>query len=134
MNRKKLISAVEQSCAERGYSFSVLDSQALSAQTPSLPAAVLENPTFLSIVGRSHGRITYKVRLSLFKRAAKLSAAQLSDLLSGLEGELLDIFTALSTTSDIAVVEKLTIEPVTRAAIGRGEVGVRAQAEVEIIF
>ena len=134
MNRKKLISAVQSICQSKGYSFRALDAEAMPAQSPALPAAVMLHPKFESMTGRNHGRITYKMTLYLFERIDKLSPEQRVESIVQMEENMLDIFTQLSDSKDVAQVDSLSIEHTVHSAIGRGECGVKAVAQVEIIF
>ena len=134
MNRKKLISAVQQICSNYGYSFRVVDAQSLSAQSPALPAAVLETPEFQKMEGRSRGRITYKVVLHLFEKGAKLSPEKQAEQLSQMESDMLGIFMQLSENEDVALVEDLQIDSAAHLKLGRAELSMTATAEVVIIF
>lgn len=134
MNRLKLISAVQQSAMLYGYNFRTLASDALAAQSPQMPAALLCEPKFQSIVGRNHGRITYQITLHLLNSGKRLSPEQRSQGLSTLQQHALQIFTTLSEHSEVAVVRELVITPTANTIVGRGEVGVEATALVETIF
>lgn len=134
MTRKNLISAVQQICSDCGYNFRTLDKDHLPAQTPQLPAAVLIPPNFRSISGRNHGRITYAVTLYLFRSGAHLTPEQQAELMEQLESEALEIFSQLSVVESVATVDNLTLSPQIHSRIGRAEVSLKADAEVEIIF
>ena len=134
MNRRKLVSAVQAICGSMGYEFRALDSSALSASCQSMPAAVLIQPKFQSIEGRNHGRITYRTTLYLLKPGSRLSSAEQSDVLAQMEEDMLDIFSKLSENKSVALVDKLQMEYSIHSVLGRGEIGLKANAEVEIIF
>ena len=134
MNRRKLVSAVQAICGSMGYEFRALDSSALSASCQSMPAAVLIQPKFQSSEGRNHGRITYRTTLYLLKPGSRLSSAEQSDVLAQMEEDMLDIFSKLSENKSVALVDKLQMEHSIHSVLGRGEIGLKANAEVEIIF
>ena len=134
MNRKKLISAVQAICGSMGYEFRALDSSALSSGCQQMPAAVLIQPKFQSIEGRNHGRITYQTTLYLFKSGSRLSPAEQTELLAQMEEEMWEIFSKLSENKSVALVDKLQMEHSMHSMLGRGEIGLKANAEVEIIF
>ena len=134
MNRLKLISAVQQSAMLYGYNFRTLASDALAAQSPQMPAALLCEPKFHSIVGRNHGRITYQITLHLLSCGKGLNPEQRSERLSTLQQHVLQIFSHMSESSDVAIVRELVILPTANTIVGRGEIGVEATALVETIF
>lgn len=134
MDRVKLISAVQQCCGKSGYSFRTLGTGYISAQAPKMAAALLEEPVFLSIEGRNHGRITYSVVLHLLDKGMRNSPEQLSQQISRMESDMLEVMSQLSKCKDIAQVSNLNITPATHTVLGRGEIGVTARAEVEVIF
>lgn len=134
MNRKRLILAVQEICGSMGYEFRVLDSSALSTGCAAMPAAVLIQPQFHAITGRNHGRISYKATLYLFNRGSRLSSEQRGELLAQMESDMLEIFSQLSENKYVAVVDKLQMEHSLHTALGKGEIGLKATAEVEIIF
>lgn len=134
MNRKKIISAVQQICDERELAFRVVDRDSLSAHTPALPAAVLVTPEFERIEGRSRGRITYKVEMYLFEKGMHNSPEQQAEQLAQMESIMLDIFTQLSENENVALVDKLQMDAVTSRLLARAEIGLKATAEVVVIF
>jgi hypothetical protein len=134
MNRKKLISAVQEICLAKGYAFCVLDSAQLPVHTPPMPAAVLIHPTFRSIEGRNHGRITYRVTLYLFEQGARLQPSETCEKVVALESVMLDIFSQLSENESVAVVDNLQMEQMQNVKLGRKEVALTATADVEVIF
>ena len=134
MNRKNFVSAVQGICGSMGYEFRVTDSSALSAKSMAMPAAVLIEPKFHSIEGRNHGRITYRVTLYLFSRGSRLSEEERGNLLAQMESDMLEIFLQLSENKDVAVVENLQMDHSLHSVLGRGELGLKATAEVEVIF
>lgn len=134
MNRKKLISAVQAICSSMGYEFRVLDSAALSTGCQQMPAAALIQPKFYFIEGRNHGRIAYQITLYLFDRGSRLSAEELNEKIAQMEDDMLEIFFQLSENKSVALVDKLQMEHALHLALGRGEIGLKATAEVEIIF
>ena len=134
MNRRKLISAVQGICNAKGYEFRVLDSSALSAQSPSMPAAVLIEPKFQSIEGRKHGKITYRTTLYLFESGARSMPEEVSEKIAQMERQMLDIFMQLSESEYVAVVDNLQMEPALHSRLGRAEIGLKAVADVVVIF
>lgn len=134
MDRVKLISAVQQCCDKSGYSFRVLGVGYLAAQAPKMAAALLEEPIFLRIEGRNHGRITYSVVLHLLDKGMRNSPEKLSEQIAKMESDMLEIMSQLSVCESIAQVSELNISPTAHTVLGRGEVGVTARAEVEVIF
>ena len=134
MNRKKLISAVQAICGSMGYEFRTLDSSALSASCQPMPAAVLIQPKFYAMEGLKHGRITYRTTLYLFKQGSRLSPVEQSEMLAQMESDMLEIFSRLSEDKSVALVDKLQMEHSVHSVLGRGEVSLKATAEVEIIF
>ena len=134
MNRKRLISAVQEICSSMGYEFRVLDSAALSSMSSAMPAAVLIQPKFHSIEGRNHGRIVYRVILNLFDHGSRLSSEQLCERVAEMESDMLDIFSQLSENKDVALVDNLQMEQSMHSQLGRGALCLKATAEVEVIF
>lgn len=134
MNRRKLISAVQGICNAKGYEFRVLDSSALSAQSPSMPAAVLIEPKFQKIEGRKHGKITYRIVLYLFENGARLAPETVSEKIVQMENNMLEMFMQLSESEPIAVVDNLQMEPALHSRLGRAEIGLKAVADVVVIF
>lgn len=134
MNREKLISAVQQCCDLSGYNFRALGAHYIPAQAPKMAAALLEEPQFLRIEGRNHGRITYSLRLHLLDKGMRNPPEQQNQQLSEIESDMLGIMSQLSQCDDIALISELTITPTVHTLLGRGEVGVTATAEVVVIF
>ncbi|MBQ9137082.1 MAG: hypothetical protein IJX65_00410 [Alistipes sp.] len=134
MNRKTLISAVEQSCALSGYNFATLTAESIAAHPPHFPVALLAEPKFQSITGRHHGRITYALTLHLLVQGAYLPPEQRREALSTLQSHALEIFSNLSTHPQVALVQELTINPTAHTLLNKGELGITCQAEVEVIF
>ncbi|MBR5886302.1 MAG: hypothetical protein IKY93_06580 [Alistipes sp.] len=134
MNRRKLISAVQGICNAKGYEFRVLDSSALSAQSPSMPAAVLIEPKFQKIEGRKHGKITYRIVLYLFENGARLAPETVSEKIVQMENNMLEMFMQLSESEPIAVVDNLQMEHALQSKLGRAEIALKATADVVVIF
>ena len=134
MNRKRLISAVQEICSSKGYEFRVLDSAALSSMSSAMPAAVLIQPKFHSIEGHNHGHITYKVKLSLLREGRKLSPEERASAVAFMEQSLLDIVEALSDTPLVAAVEELTISACSPRSTPHGAIGACATAQIVTIF
>ena len=99
-----------------------------------MAAALLEEPQFLRIEGRNHGRITYSLVLHLLDKGMRSSPEHLSQLIAKMEGDMLSIMSQLSVCEGVAQVSELNISPAAHTVLGRGEVGVTARAEVEVIF
>ena len=134
MNRRKLISAVQGICNAKGYEFRVLDSSALSAQSPSMPAAVLIEPKFQKIEGRKHGKITYRIVLYLFENGARLAPETVSEKIVQMENNMLEMFMQLSESEPIAVVDNLQMEHALQSKLGRAEIALKSTADVVVIF
>lgn len=134
MNRSTLISAVQQCCTLCGYNSRTLGIQNLTAQAPQFPAALICEPTFQSIEGRNHGKIVYGLQIYLLDAGIHLSPEQRSQLIANIESNLLEILSQLSEHEKIACIDELTIEPIARAVVGLGEVGVVAKCMVTTIF
>jgi hypothetical protein len=134
MNRAFLCSAIEGLVSARGYNFQLNDDTHYPATVCRYPAAFMAQPEFLSLEGRQHGRITYKLSLKLAQQGAKLTPTERNALLDSMEKEMLNLFVDLSTTEKIAVVENLSISPSPEAIDSHGAITLKAKAHVTTIF
>ena len=134
MNRAFLCSAIEGLVSARGYNFQLDDDTHYPTSVCRYPAAFMAQPEFLSLEGRHHGRITYKLSLRLAQQGAKLTQTERNALLDRMEQEAMELFVALSKERCVAVVDKLSIVPCTEAVDIHGAVAIEAKAQVTTIF
>lgn len=134
MNRAILCSAIEGVVSTYGYDFTLNDDAYYPAAVCRYPAAYMSQPEFVSLEGRKHGRITYKVSLHFARLGAKLSPKERSGLLAEMEEQITGLFVDLSRHQRIAIVRDLTIKPLAGAIDLHGAVAMVAEAYVETIF
>ena len=134
MNRAFLCSAIEGLVSPYGYSFTLNDESYYPTTVCRYPAAFMSQPEFVSLEGRKHGRITYKVTLRLARQGAKLSAVERNRKLAEMEQQLTELFIELSQAERVAVVRNLTIKPTAAAIDSHGAMAMEAQATIETIF
>ena len=134
MNRAFLCSAIEGLVSARGYNFQLDNDTHYPTTVCRYPAAFMAQPEFLSLEGRQHGRITYKLSLRLSRQGAKLAPAERNALLDSMEQEAMELFVALSKERCVAVVDRLSIAPCTGAVDTHGAVAIEAKAQVTTIF
>ena len=134
MNRAFLCSAIEGLASEYGYHFQQGEKSCYPTTVCRYPVAFLFQPEFVSIEGRKHGKITYKLSLALAQQAAKLSPKERNTMLDAMEEEMTKIFLELSKAEKIAVVDNLTISPSSEVIDNHGALAVVANAEVTTIF
>ena len=133
MNRALLCGAMEGLVSEYGYDFTLHDKSYYPTTISRYPAAFMSQPEFSSIEGRNHGRITYKISLTLARQAAKLTPAERNEVFNRMEEEMSKIFLELSQSDFVAVVKNLTIKTLD-GIDAHGAVATEAQAYVETIF
>lgn len=133
MNRALLCSAIEGLVSKCGYNFQLSDKAYYPTTVCRYPAAFMSQPEFSSLEGRKHGRITYKVSLTLAKQGAKQSPEERNSSLSTMEEQAMNIFVELSQNEHVAVVEELTIVPCSEVDT-HGAIIVKAEAKVVTIF
>lgn len=134
MNRAYLCSAIEGLSSQYGYHFQLNGESHYPTTVCRYPAAFMSQPEFVSLEGRKHGRITYKVSLRLARRGAKLAAAERNRIIAEMEEQLMEMFIDLSNDERVAVVEELTIAPCSELIDSHGAVAVEAKANVITIF
>jgi hypothetical protein len=134
MNRAILCSAIEEVVSRYGYDFTLNDKSYYPATICRYPAAFMLQPEFLRQEGRKHGRITYNVSLRLARQGAKLTPKERSELLAEMEGQMMEMFISISQTQRVAVVDKLTIKPLSETVDTHGAVAIEAKADIETIF
>lgn len=133
MNRALLCGAMEGLVSEYGYDFTLHDKSYYPTTISRYPAAFMSQPEFSSIEGRKHGRITYKVTITLACQAAKLAPAERNEVFNRIEQDITNIFLELSQAEFVAVVKNLTIK--TLGGIdSHGAAAMEAQALIETIF
>lgn len=133
MNRTLLCSAIEGLVSKCGYNFQLSDKAYYPTTVCRYPAAFMSQPEFSSLEGRKHGRITYKVSLTLAKQGAKQSPEERNTSLSTMEEHAMNIFVELSQNERVAVVEELSIVPCGEVD-AHGAITVKAEAQVVTIF
>lgn len=133
MNRTLLCSAIEGLVSKCGYNFQLSDKAYYPTTVCRYPAAFMSQPEFSSLEGRKHGRITYKVSLTLAKQGAKQSPEERNSSLSTMEEQAMNIFVELSQNEHVAVVEELTIVPCSEVDT-HGAITIKAEAKVVTIF
>ena len=106
----------------------------MSQTITSYPVMWLAPPQFDSMEGLRHGRMTYAVTLYAMEAGAKMSAVEREAAYARLEGDVVELFTALSKADVVVAVEKLTVRPQTRTLTNHGEVAVTATADVITFF
>lgn len=134
MNRAYLCSAIEGLVSECGYNFTLDDKSHYPTTVCRYPAAFMSQPKFLRIEGEKHGRITYDVSLTLARQGAKLSPVERNRVLAEMEQQIVEIFTNLSKTAVVALIDNLTIFSVEGVIDSHGALAMEAQAEIETIF
>lgn len=134
MNRTLLSGAIERLATEYGYDFQQGEGAYYPTTVCRYPSAFLSQPKFVSIEGRKHGRITYETSLSLARQGAKLSPSERNTALAEMEQEVIDIFTELSKSDNIAVIDHLTITPSADVVDNHGAIVIVAEAKVTTIF
>ncbi len=134
MNHTNLTDAIGQLAAAAGYGFHTADERYMSQTITSYPVMWLAPPQFDSMEGLRHGRMTYAVTLYAMEAGAKMSAAEREAAYARLEGDVVELFTALSKADVVVAVEKLTVRPQTRTLTNHGEVAVTATADVITFF
>ena len=133
MNRAILCSAIEGLSSKYGYSFHLNDESYLPVTISRYPAAFMLRPEFVKMEGRKHGRITYKVSLTLAQQGAKLSPQERSDKFAEMENQMIQLFVDLSREQRVAVVDNLSIT--TKDAVDtHGAIAIEGKANVETIF
>lgn len=134
MNHANLKNAVAGLAADRGYEFHSADERFMSQTISAYPAMWLAPPRFDSMEGVRHGRITYAVTLHALDEGAKLSPAGRGEAYARLEGDVVELFTALSMADVVVAVENLEVRAQTRSLTNHGEVAVTATADVVTFF
>lgn len=134
MNRTHLIRAIGALVAARGYDLHTDSEERVSRTIALLPAAWLRPPRLEAAEGRRHGRLTYRVELSLIHPGAKASSERRDELRERAEGELLSLFTELSRDPKVVAVERLSVRPDSVACVPCGEVALTARVDVVTFF
>ncbi len=134
MNRAFLCSAIERLSSKCGYSFQLNDKSYYPTTVCQYPSAFMLQPEFLSMEGRKHGKIAYKVTLRLAHQGAKLSPTERNALLNRMEEQMMQLFVELSQAECVALVENLTIAPCAEPIDSHGAVAIEAKADVITIF
>ena len=134
MNRALLCSAIERLASSSGYHFQLENEGRYPTTVCRYPAAFMSQPEFVSLEGRQHGRITYKVTLRLARTGAKLPSSERNAMLDGMESEAIELFVALSREKSVAVVDKLTISTLPEVVDAHGAIAIEAKAQITTIF
>lgn len=95
---------------------------------------VLEPPSVANVDGRGHGRISYNITLHALALAARLSAAERSEIQQKMESDMLDMLTELSESDRVIEVEQVGITPREFAFTTHGEISQTARAVVVTYF
>lgn len=133
MNRTLLCSAIEGLVSKCGYNFQLSDKAYYPTTVCRYPAAFMSQPEFSSLEGRKHGRITYKVSLTLAKHGAKQNPEERNTIIATMEEDVMNIFVELSQNERVAVVEELTIVPCSEVDT-HGAITIKAETKVVTIF
>ena len=72
--------------------------------------------------------------LSTSLASLMIAFEQQAEQLAQMESVMLDIFTQLSENENVALVDKLQMDAVTSRLLARAEIGLKATAEVVVIF
>lgn len=134
MNRTHLEGAAETLATERGYAFHAGPEGDMPRSIGNYPAAWLAPLKLHSVEGRSHGRAAYDLTLHLLRSGARLTTAQRNALQARMEGEMLDLFAALSLDRNVLAVERLEIRPGTFSLTPHGEISQTATARITTHF
>lgn len=134
MNRANLNSAVEHLSSLYGYDFVSAAEISLPSLIKELPTVLMAPPEFRSMEGRSHGRITYRVKLHLLHGAAKASPQERAEMLDTMEQDALGIFSELCEEYFVAAVEELTMTPATKPITNYGDIALTVAANIVTIF
>jgi hypothetical protein len=134
MNRTKLLHSFEQSATANGYAFHSTDERYIPQLVHTYPALWLTPPLFQSMVGRTHGTITYTVTAHALDAGAKLSPSERNTRQAALEQDLLGLFASLSEEDYVIAVENLKIKHSSQTLSAAGEVAATATAEVITFF
>lgn len=130
MNLKAIKEAFSAAADSFGYPFHYGDIAALPRTVRSFPAFWLELPRVLEVDGRTHGRITYQVRLHLLRGVERNDARQAEAALQQMEREVLEFFAELSYAEKIIAVERLTVQPRYFGISGKGDLAMTGDARV----
>ncbi len=134
MNRKKLLQAFERIATADGYTFHSTDERHLSQLIDTYPAMWLAPPTFSSMEGRKHGKITYSVTLHALDAGAKLHPEERENVWAELEKDVVGLFSTLSQEDFVVAVEDLKIRHTSHTLTAHGEVAATATADVITFF
>lgn len=134
MNRTPLIQAVEQIATASGYRFYSMEDRYMPQIIKEYPTMWLSPPTFHSIEGRRHGKITYSVQMHAMQAGAKTPPEQHQSMHNQMEQELMEVFTQLTQREFIVAVENLQIRHSTQTLTPHGEVASTATAKVITFF
>ena len=134
MNRTHLIQAFEQIATAEGYHFHTMEDRYIPQIVGKYPALWLSPPTFHSIEGRTHGKITYAVQAHAMQAAAKVPPAEHAQLHAQMEQQMMEIFGKLSQREFVVAVEDLQIRHSSMTLSSHGEVATTATAKVITFF
>ncbi len=134
MNRTHLEGAAETLASERGYAFHAGPEGDMPRTIAVYPAAWLSPLELHSVEGRSHGRASYDMTLRLLRSGARLSTPERNTLQAEMEGQMLDLFAALSLDPKVLSVENLTVIPGTFSLTPHGEISQTATARIVTYF
>lgn len=134
MDRYQLNTIIERLCKMQGLNFRVVERQAVAAQTPALPAIVMQQPEFIGQQGRTSGRVTYAIKLLLVDKAIGMTHKERAEMISTAEQSLLQLLTDLSMDNQVALIKDIRIEAVDSGRLARHECGVEATAKVVTLF
>lgn len=131
-NVATIISLFEKAAEREGYNFCLSHRDEMPQATKADKILWLYTPLFLSQEGTTHGRQRYRVCVALIHRQQKATAAERVAYATYLQDVLIEIFTSLSTSERVAVVESLQSEVPTRGGVN--DTVAEMSAEVEMIF
>lgn len=134
MNRKKLLQAAQRIATAEGYQFYSTDERHMSQLVESYPAMWLTPPTFSTMEGRKHGKITYSVTLHALDAGAKLPPQEREGVWERLELDIVNLFSTLSEEDFVVAVEDLKIRHTSHTLTSHGEVAATATADVITFF
>lgn len=134
MNSKKIVEAVSRICDRLGYGFGTGSPRRALCDKCSERSVWLLPPTLSMVEGRRHGRATYSMTLYVTHRRLRTAADESVTLADGMHDEVIDMFTALSEESFVALVDSLKIESKSAGLRPDGGIDLAVTAKVETIF
>lgn len=134
MNRNSIVESLRTLATTYGYAFYTDDDRLLPQNVKRLPALWLAPPEFKSKQGRTHGTITYSLKVHALAEGAKLAPADHEAAWLNLENDLIKIFARLSQNERVIAVEKLSVKCNFATLSSQGEISATATVDVVTHF